>query len=345
MEYYTLNYIDQSINPPNNVTFMLNEFTFKRQNAFYKSFAMHRKNSIFYPIELYLSYYTILLIIVGTICNLISFITMNLRRLRKYTCMKILSFLSLVDALVLYQWNLNTFFKYNLSTPPMYQDLEEISIFWCRWISFLAFFSLQLSSWLLSLVSLDRVLVVYSFKWRLFTNKPNRIYLLITGLVSVIFTLNSHIIFLNGFKNETIVSSQKMNATLEQKSVICYQKKNDKNYIFPKWETVHLLVYNAIPFTIMLICNSLIIYNIKFARRVQSKTKSSCKKKRRMTVMLILVTFSFMLLTLPSVIVHTFLREFLSNKPYRRLVNMIVNNLLHTSHAINFFVHIFGAQF
>ena len=42
-------------------------------------------------------------------------------------------------------------------------------------------------------------------------------------------------------------------------------------------------------------------------------------------------------------IVHSFLRDFLINKPYRRLVNLIVNNLLHTSHAINFFFYILSA--
>jgi hypothetical protein len=105
----------------------------------------------------------------------------------------------------------------------------------------------------------------------------------------------------------------------------------------------HLLIYNALPFSVMLICNSLIIYNIKFGSKIQSKNKSSAKRKRRMTIMLVLVTFTFMMLTLPSVIVHTFLRNLLSNKPYRRLVNLTVNNLLHTSHAINFLLYVFSA--
>jgi hypothetical protein len=82
---------------------------------------------------------------------------------------------------------------------------------------------------------------------------------------------------------------------------------------------------------------------VKFANKVQSKTKNSSKKKRRMTLMLILVTFSFMCLTLPSVIVHTFFREHLKTKSYRRLVNLVVNNLLHTSHGINFFLYVFSA--
>jgi hypothetical protein len=95
----------------------------------------------------------------------------------------------------------------------------------------------------------------------------------------------------------------------------------------------------------MFVCNSLIIYNIKFhsPRRIKTKSKSTNKRKTRTSFMLVMVTFSFMFLTLPSVIVHTFFRQFLLNKPYRRLVNMIVNNLLHTSHAIDFFLYVFTA--
>ncbi len=50
-----------------------------------------------------------------------------------------------------------------------------------------------------------------------------------------------------------------------------------------------------------------------------------------------------MILTLPSVIVHSFLRQFLIDKPYRRVVNAIVNNLMHTSHAMNFLLYVYSA--
>jgi len=93
----------------------------------------------------------------GTVFNITSFTIMVRKNIRKYACMRYLAFLSLVDLIVLYQWNLNTFFKYNLSVAPEYKDLEEISLIWCRYISFMAFSTLQLSSWILSLVSFDRV--------------------------------------------------------------------------------------------------------------------------------------------------------------------------------------------
>lgn len=310
-----------------------------RSYSFFKSFPQHRIYNIFYPIELVLSYYTMFLIILGTICNTISFMIMNVRKLRNYSCMKILSFLSIIDTLVLYQWNMNTFFKYNLSSPPNYEDLEEISVFWCRLISFLAFSMLQTSSWLLALVSFDRVMSINSTYWTRQMTKSKKLYSLIISICMFILLLNSHLLVFNGFEEERVDPK----TSKSFKTIICYQSKWDESYIFPKWETAHLFMYNAIPFLIILSCNFLIIYNVKYARKIKSQNKNSDRRKKRMTFMLILVTCSFMLLTLPSVIVHTYYRETLSDKPYRRLVNLIVNNLAHTSHAINFFLYIFSA--
>ncbi|RNA20034.1 FMRFamide receptor-like [Brachionus plicatilis] len=329
--FYTRIFADEE----NSTQLLANE----RYFMFFKSFSQHRMHNIFYPTELILSYYTMFLIILGTICNAISFMVMNARKLRNYSCMKILSFLSIVDTLVLYQWNLNTFFKYNLSSPPHFEDLEEISIVWCRLISFLAFSTLQISSWLLALVSFDRAMGVYSTCWTRQMNKSKKLYTLIIFICVFVLLLNSHLLVFNGFYVE------KINPETSQsyKAIICYQSKWDEDYIFPKWQTVHLFMYNAIPFLIMLVCNFFIIYNVKYARKVKSHNKKSEKRKKRMTFMLILVTCTFMILTLPSVIVHTFYREILSDKPYRRMINLIVNNLVHTSHAINFFLYIFSA--
>jgi hypothetical protein len=263
------------------------------------------------------------------------------KNIRKHSCMRYLSILTLSDTLVLYQWNLGTFYKYNFSVPPKFLDLEDISIFWCRWISYFAFSSLQLSAWLLCAVSLDRVLIIYAPRLQTYiNNRKFRINLIILAIFCTIFLLNIHILILNGFTlSEPSPSDPNVNVT----HVICYSSKSDNRYMNPKWQRVHLFVYNIIPFSVMLVCNLLIIYNVKFGSKVKSKTKSSSKRKNRMTFLLLLITFSFMVLTLPSVIVHSFFRDFLSNKPYKRLVNILVGNLLHTSHTINFFFYIFSA--
>jgi hypothetical protein len=102
----------------------------------YKSFSQHRLHSVYYQYEQIMSYYALFLIIAGTIFNITSFFIMIRKNMKKYACMRYLAILSIVDLFVLYQWNLNTFFKYNMSVPPFYKDLEERSLFWCRWIRY-----------------------------------------------------------------------------------------------------------------------------------------------------------------------------------------------------------------
>ena len=48
----------------------------ERQHQFYKNFLTHRQCNIYFPYELVLSWYTLVLIVIGTICNLTSFFIM-----------------------------------------------------------------------------------------------------------------------------------------------------------------------------------------------------------------------------------------------------------------------------
>lgn len=313
------------------------------QDKNFIDFASHIKYNRFYKFERILSFYSLLLTIIGTICNLTSFIIMHHKNMRKYTCMRILAILSLSDLFVLYQWNFNMFFQYNISRPPFYEDLEELSLFGCRWIGFFAFFFLQTSAWLLSFLSIDRLMNVYSPWWSRVMKKEVVTNSIIYSIVLVIFLINSHLIFMNGYINYESVYNETLKLNETVKKVICYKTKTDPFYINPNWQYVHLITYSILPFSIMLLCNFIIILNMAFCRKIQSKSKKSLRKKRRMTFMLILVTFSFILLTAPSVVVHTFFRTILRKKGYKRLVYMIVSNLLHTSHAINFFLYFYSS--
>nr|QVK45786.1 G protein-coupled receptor [Proales similis] len=302
------------------------------------SFRQHRELSAYYPWEKVLALYTLLLMVAGTLGNLVTFTIMMRKSLRKYSCMRYLAVLSLADLVVLYQWNLNSFYKYYLTRPPEYTDLEELSVFWCRWISYFAFTSLQLSSWLLATVSIDRLMLLHSSWWKRHMTKPRTVNFIIATIIGTVFALNSHILVLNGFE-----TNKTNEHNLTQTVVECYRSREDKNYIFPKWERVHLLVYNVLPFSIMCVCNSLIIYSVKFANNQIRSSRKADQKKRRLTYMLVLVTCSFMCLTLPSVIFHTFFREAMRGKPHRRILNLFLNNLLHTSHAINFVLYVLSA--
>ena len=101
-----------------------------------------------------MSIYALILIIVGTVGNLLTIIVLLRRNLRRLVTIRYLIVVSICDTISLYGWNLNSFYKFNIS--PEKDNLEEISIIHCRVISFMTFVSLQLSSWCLTAVSLGK---------------------------------------------------------------------------------------------------------------------------------------------------------------------------------------------
>lgn len=86
--------------------------------------------------------------------NLLTIIVLLRRNLRRLVTIRYLILVSLCDTIALYGWNLNSFYKFNISSNQ--DNLEEISLTHCRLISFMTFVSLQISSWCLTAVSLGK---------------------------------------------------------------------------------------------------------------------------------------------------------------------------------------------
>ncbi len=86
--------------------------------------------------------------------NLLTISVLLRRNLRRLVTIRYLIIVSICDTISLYGWNLNSFYKFNISTDN--DNLEELSIIHCRVISFMTFVSLQLSSWCLTAVSLGK---------------------------------------------------------------------------------------------------------------------------------------------------------------------------------------------
>ncbi len=74
------------------------------------------------------------------------------RHLRRFVTVRYLIIVSICDIISLYGWNLNSFYKFNVSSRN--SNIEDISLIHCRFISFMTFVALQLSSWCLTAVSL-----------------------------------------------------------------------------------------------------------------------------------------------------------------------------------------------
>jgi hypothetical protein len=105
-----------------------------------------------------------IIILFGTIGNLTSFYLLTRKRLRPVSSMRYLAALTLVDTICLYGWYLSSVYR-QLSGEHV-KRLENINAFMCKFISYISFSSLQLSSVLLCMLTIDRLFIIISSMWR-----------------------------------------------------------------------------------------------------------------------------------------------------------------------------------
>ena len=272
--------------------------------------------------------------------NMLTIIILLRPNLRQYTTMRYLTVVAVADLCSLYSWNLNLFYKHLIN--PYQNDLEDASIISCRLVSFIAFVSLELSSWYLTLMSVDRCLNIHFLFWnKQYGRAKYSIYIILVTTI-IILCLNTHLLFLNGYKVPDCTPYAKRTCFK------CYERPNDPNYIFPKWEKIHVIVYNFIPFSIMLISTFLIIRRSVSStnKHRRSSTKNNTevnrndnrqRRQRQLTCILLSVIFLFVSLTTPVMIYNVFLRNNMqTRKPLKYIIQGVLLCIQFTSHAVSF---------
>lgn len=154
--------------------------------------------------------YNLFLLIVTFILNpLVFLICVKSQKLRSTSTFKLLAFSSINDILVCIAWNFECFTNAFFSLEYYYR-----SLFYCRWISvFLQFTTLEIESWMLVSISLDRFLSLSVKKWSKHYFNGARPFIYSALLTFVIVAINFNEVFLSGFSYE-------VNGT---EIVVCYQ--------------------------------------------------------------------------------------------------------------------------
>lgn len=280
------------------------------------------------------------LIVVGTLGNTASIIVLTRRSFRNSTCMFYLTVLSCADLLVLYTGLLRFWIRSAFSV-----DIRTLSIWSCKVHVFLVYFAMDLSSWVLMTVTLDRcILVCFPFRSRLFTTMKRAPYIL-TTLVLLLVLVNSHFF--------ATVTVQNNNCTYESRLTMVV------------WPWIDLVVCNLIPFLVMLFCSLLISrkilqtnkrVSVQRTRTISDESgsapndNSKAAKSSSVTIMLLIIIFSFFLLTLPLVgfnISYRYWIETATNSELAtlELVRTNFSMLLYTNHVIHFICCLSGRRF
>jgi hypothetical protein len=270
----------------------------------------------------------LILIVIGTVGNIlcVNYLLQRKHRQSRSTYIYLI-FLCLADTLSLYQWNLNyIFIQFGNGT-----QLSDKSLFLCRSIGFLSFYTLHSSALFLTLVSIDRTLVLWSRYYRFNMTKRRQAFIISMIVFILLFALDGFLLSLGIIDKNT-------------NRVICSYTSNENllNFYENVYPWLHLIIMYIIPFMIMFIGIILII--MKLYNR-QTNTRHF-NQKQRLSLMLVGMCIVYIILTLPNRLCFSVFFSRIINHIYTDTILLASNTLLYTRNATNIlFLYISSIKF
>ncbi|CAF1510300.1 unnamed protein product [Adineta steineri] len=257
------------------------------------------------------AYYAFSLIIVGTVLNLLTYVVLCRSKFKDTDEQPTLYYIRTVaifDVLMLYGWN---FDHYTLTIHGF--QLPTYTIASCKYAQFLNYFTAQISAWLRVFICLDRYLSL-SRLHRTWFGRPKSVLIIITCIISFFTLFNLHLIIFGCFYDAT----GSLNA-------------NSRLYtIYPMWDFVNLAMYNCLPFLLMVLFNSGVIYHLMRLRRT-STIQNSRIRHRAITITLVVTTFLFLIMTIPATVAFGFFGNTAGD-----IVLYTLDSILYTYHILSF---------
>jgi hypothetical protein len=284
--------------------------------------------------------FALICLFIGSIGNSLSFIVFTQKPLRTHSTFRYLAYLSIVDLIVLYlglgHLLLRDYFLF---------DIREQSLWLCKCHTFLTYLTTHLSSWILTIVSIDRAIactVIQLNKRFCRPKSADRVFLFMFLMISL---LNCHILLFMGSKQTISISIS--NRSVYKDVIVCTHNTSKLYFQFfeKPYNIIDLLSYVLIPFVIMMTCACIIAYRLFFSLSktmamntyVKGNKRHGTHRAKQISYMLLVLNFVFVILLSPIVIGQIFQNL---NEEYRyRLYNSITLVLSYSNHALNFVLY------
>lgn len=253
----------------------------------------------------------LILIIVGTTLNsltLFIFCRPPFRDLRKQSAIHYMRVIAVFDILMLYGWNL----EHYLSSVYRF-TLETYSIGSCKFFLFLGYFTTQTTAWIRVVLCLERFLSL-RFQHRTCFSKEKTIKSIIILIISLFCLVNLHlIIFGCHYTTSGLID---VNSSLYM--------------IFPMWDYLNLILYNAIPFVLLISINSGSIF-LLIRLNQSTSTQNSRMARKPLSIVSAIMTLLFLVMTLPAGITFSIFKNSASPTLLRS-----VDSCLFIYHTLSF---------
>ena len=270
-------------------------------------------------------YGSAVILVFGTIGNLLSGLVMMRKSLQRHTTSLYLSVLAVVDTAVLYTGLLRYWIR-----ALRQVDIRNLSSAGCKIHIFLVYFLFQFEAWILVWVAVERLVAIFvpHRANEVFTKKFAAIQIALTG--AVLFAVNAHF-----FWTHTIADAY------------CYRSKQYTYFMDHIWNWLDFVLSSLAPFVFMLSINVAIISRLLYLQRMRKANVRADNNARMntMTAILITVNFMFFVTTAPITIYIGTQKHWYdnarTNKDYARLelVWACVNMAAYTNFAINFILY------
>ena len=287
------------------------------------------------------------LLFFGTFGNVASFIILAKSMFRVGTY-SYLTILAVMDTLVIY----NGLFRMLLENFTI--DLQHRMNILCKLVNLFGYVCSDTSVWLIVAVTVERFLAVnLPLRAPRMCNARRARWIILVLFLSL-FALNMHFLW-------TI--------ELNPENQLCDAGPSYKVLVRQVWPWVDAAIYSMVPFLIISILNVSIIRGVLFARRKRTIlqmhplvlttrrqvprkiTKQPNEHSRSLTCMLLVISFSFVLTTLPMnvfTIVNAFVGPGTQSESEDdamlkfatfKLARTVVELLMYLNHSINFFLY------
>lgn len=291
-----------------------------------------------------------ILILLGTFGNIFSFIILKRKAMLKFSTYFYLMILALADTLVLYVGLLRLWIG-----ELTRHDIRDTSDWLCKLTNVIGYTVSDFSVWLIIAVTIERYIVVCHPLQANSLCNSQRAKKVIVALLGAMFALNSHFFWtveVRMFKHSDVPLR------------VCAAGERHAYLMENVWPWVDALVYSFLPFAFILTLNGLIIRQVLLSRQhrhelrsagigdlggsggsVTEQRRPSHEGNTRLTVMLLTISFAFLLTTLPmniSNIAATFCNVFkndLQRVAKFRLARTITELLMYVNHSMNFFLY------
>ena len=285
-----------------------------------------------------------ILLIVGTVGNVLSVIVFTRKNMQKSASSKYLLGLSVADLIVLYVCLLREWIRYTF-----HYDVRTTGNWICKLHWWLYYATLDYSVWLLTTVTIVRIMS---------TSKPfssqTRCLKRHTTLVLVSVCLSSLIInfhFLFGIELQYRTGETTHDSTCGPGS------KNYDIFLNYVWHYVDLCTFSLIPFFILSISNVSIIYRViskhrKVKRQLAASSVAPKQEKiSSMTKLLLVLNFVFIVCTAPICVYLIGMEYWVPPDVPRRIQEedpwcVVVTMLMYTNNTVNFILYsLSGSKF